>query len=65
MRLIKDIKIDPEYSAVWKPEVQYLTKHGIDYVFTKDVNGLIVWKYKKTPELFEALADFYSNVYSK
>lgn len=39
----------------------YLKDHGISYTFvkrTKDYN-IPVYKYKKTPELFRAVADFY------
>lgn len=37
-----------------------MTEKGIRYTFVKKVNGLITYKYKKTKELFEALAEFYS-----
>ena len=39
-------------------------KHGIRYTFVKEIDGVTVWKFKKTEELFNILADFYSNVYS-
>lgn len=60
-----DIKIDQEYSCVWYEEFDYLTKHGIRYAFAKTVDGISIWKFKKTEKLFRILADFYSNVYSK
>lgn len=60
-----DIKIDQEYSCVWYEEFDYLTKHGIRYVFVKIIDGVTVWKFKKTERLFHTLANFYSNVYSK
>lgn len=58
-------KIDHEYSCVWTDEFNYLTRHGIKYTFVKVKDGVTVWKFKKTEELFRRLADFYSNVYSK
>ena len=39
-------------------------KHGIRYTFVREIDGVTVWKFKKTEELFHVLADFYSNVYS-
>ena len=58
-------KIDHEYSCVWIDEFNYLIKHGIKYTFVKTVDGVTVWKFKKNSELFNRLADFYKNVYSK
>lgn len=58
-------KIDHEYSRVWIDEFNYLTEHGIRYTFVKIVDGITIWKYKKDPNLFTALSDFYNNVYSK
>ena len=59
------IKIDHEYSCVWYDECDYLMKHGIRYTFVKEIDGITVWKFKKTEELFHTLGDFYSEVYSK
>lgn len=53
-------KIDPEYNCVWGDEYKYLTEHGIKYTFVKTVNGVTVWKYKKSQKLFLHLANFYS-----
>ena len=58
------IKIDREYSCVWFEECDYLMKHGIRYTFVKEIDGITVWKFKKTEELFRTLGDFYSEVYS-
>lgn len=55
---------DMEYSTMWGREVKFLYSKGIKYVFvrkTKDY-GLSVFKYKKTPELFNALIEFYTQV---
>lgn len=58
-------KIDHEYNCVWIDEFNYLTKHGIRYTFVKIIDGVTVWKFRKTQKLFSVLANFYSNVYSK
>lgn len=50
---------------MWAEEFSFLTKHGIRYAFAKTIDGVSVWKFKKTEELFRTLAAFYSNVYSK
>lgn len=56
---------DKEYSTQWKEEMFYLSEHGIKYSFVKTVDGIVTWKYKRNYELFQALADFYKEVYSK
>ena len=58
-------KIDHEYACVWVDEFNYLTKHGIKYTFVKIIDGVTVWKFKKNSTLFNKLAEFYKNVYSK
>lgn len=58
------MKIDHEYNCVWSEEQEYLLRHGIRYVFVKTINGITVWKFRKTAELFKVLSDFYSNVYT-
>lgn len=63
--IIIEIKIDPEYSCVWNKECDFLLKHGIRYVFVKNVDGTTIWKFKKNEALFLTLAEFYHNVYSK
>lgn len=60
MSIIYETKFDKEYSTQFFSEVCYMTEKGIRYTFVKKVNGLITYKYKKTKELFEALAEFYS-----
>ena len=52
-------KFDKEYSCQYLTEAIWLKRHGIRYTFVKTVNGLTTYKYKKTPELFRALAEFY------
>ena len=58
---------DKEYATQFKEEMLYLKEHGIPYSWvTKDEDtGLSIWKYKKTVQLFYALAHFYENVYYK
>lgn len=60
METIYETKFDKEYQSQFFAEICYLTEKGIRYTFVKKVNGLITYKYKKTKELFEALAEFYS-----
>lgn len=51
---------DKEYSTNSLRELDYLTSQGIKYVFVKTFNGVRVYKYTKTKELFEALTKYYS-----
>ena len=56
------MKFDKEYQTTFVDEFQWLKKYGIRYEFVKvDNYGRTVWKYKKTPELFECLKNFYIN----
>jgi len=57
------LKFDKEYSTQFRKEVEFLHEKGIRYEFVKDVNGITTYKYKKTVELFSALAEFYSTIY--
>lgn len=54
---------DSEYMTEWLREVRWLEEHDFkpDYVRTTR-NGINMYKYKKTPELFTALAEFYTEV---
>ena len=60
----KKIKVDTEYSCTWNMEQEFLTSKGIRYTFVKTIDGVTVWKYKKTTLLFDALSEFYGNVYT-
>lgn len=53
-------KWDIEYSTQYTPEKEYLLKCGIKPSFIKIINEVTTYKYKKTPELFRALAVFYT-----
>lgn len=52
-------RFDFEYATSYKAEVEYLRQKGITYTFVKDVDGISVFKYTKTPELFYWLSVFY------
>lgn len=66
---------DSEYMTEWVREVKFLASKGIRYTFVKRTPDYNIkqYKYKKTPELFAALTEFYSqsrrekefNAYSK
>lgn len=52
---------DYEYATQFKKEMLYLRDHGFEYTFirrTPDYN-IPIYKYKKTPQLFRCIADFY------
>lgn len=53
-------KWDIEYSTQYVPERNYLLQCGIKPSFVKIINEVTTYKYKKTSELFEALAIFYA-----
>lgn len=53
---------DKEYQTSFLDEVLFLKSKGIRYTWVyKNENGISVWKYKKTKELWLALAEMYSN----
>ena len=56
-------RIDREYSTQWWREVEYLRTKGIEYTYAKrrNENGIVTYKYTKTPQLFIALAEYYNN----
>lgn len=57
-------KFDNEYGTENLDEVKEFERCGIRYTFVKKVDGRTVWKYKKTPRLFEVLKNYYiNNVY--
>lgn len=54
-------KFDKEYATQWLTEVEWLKTNGVKYIFVKtDENNVTTYKYKKTSELFKALAIFYA-----
>ena len=53
-------KFDKEYSTQYLQETAFLRDKGIKQTFVKTVNGLTTYKYKKTKDLFSALAELYS-----
>ena len=52
-------KFDKEYSTSFIKEKQFLDSQGIRYEFVKRVNGITIYKYKKTSTLFKALSNFF------
>lgn len=57
------IKWDKQYATSYIDEVVFLKSKGIRYewVYTNE-NGISVWKFKKTKELWQALAEMYSDI---
>lgn len=58
--MIKMKKWDIEYSTQYTPEKEFLLRQGIKPTFVKIINEVTTYKYKKTSELFKALAVFYT-----
>ena len=57
---------DKEYQTMYGKEVYYLLDRGINYTFVKtNPDGVKVYKYTRTSELFSALADFYNELENK
>ncbi len=53
---------DKEYNCSFLDEYLFLKKKGIRYEWvSKNEYGISVWKYKKTKELWSALAEMYSS----
>ena len=54
---------DSEYMTERRKEVEYLSSLGINYTYIRRTPYYHIkqYKYKKTPELFKALAVFYSD----
>jgi len=55
---------DSEYMTEFLREVRFLTEKGIKYTFVRKTPeyGISQFKYKKTPELFAALVEFYATL---
>lgn len=53
-------KFNKEYSTQYTPEKKYLKDNGILPTFTKVIDEVTTYKYKKTPELFKLLESFYA-----
>ena len=47
-----------EYICVSNDEREFLLKKGIKYVFVKSEDDITIWKYKKTSDLYKALAEY-------
>lgn len=53
---------DKEYATSYMKEKQWLDNHGVPYEFVKVVDGITIYKYKKTSSLYGSLFEFYSNL---
>ena len=55
-------EFDKEYNTQWRKEMEFLRDKGIEYTFAKRIGDYKIptYKYKKTPRLFLALAEFYN-----
>lgn len=54
------IKLDKEYQTMFLREKDFLKEKGICPSFMKEIDGIKIYKYTKTPQLFEALRIFYT-----
>ena len=63
-RVIPKHEFDCEYMTQWRKEVNFLLAKGIRYVYVKKTGDFKIpqYKYKKTQDLFLALAEFYGSV---
>lgn len=62
-RILPKQAFDREYMTDWLREVKYLSDNGIRWDYVKKTNyGISRYKYKKTPQLFKLLAEFYEKV---
>lgn len=53
------MKFDKEYSTQYVAEKVFLKSHGVYPTFVKVIDGITVFKYEKTTELFCLLSEFY------
>lgn len=48
-----------EYFCGYTEEHKFLHNRGFRYNFVKEIDGITVWKYPKSIELYKALEEFY------
>ena len=53
------MKLDKEYQTMYLREKDFLKSKGINHTFSKWVDGVKIYKFEKTEELFTTLAEFY------
>lgn len=53
------IKLDKEYQTMFLREKDFLKENSIYPSFIKEIDGIRIYKYTKTPQLFEMLRLFY------
>jgi len=63
-RVLPKNAFDSEYMTEFLREVRFLTERGIKYTFVRKTPdyGISQYKYRKTPQLFAALVEFYSRI---
>ena len=61
VRQVPNQAYDMEYATQFRKEVEFLKAHGIKHTYKKKVGEFKIptYKYKKTPELFRLVAEFY------
>jgi hypothetical protein len=62
---IEKKKFDREYATSYRSEVLFLRGKKVYYEFVKIIDGISIYKYRKTPELFKALESFYKQFEGK
>lgn len=48
-----------EYFCGYTEEHNFLRSKGFKYNFVKEIDGVTVWKYPKSVQLYDALKEFY------
>lgn len=63
-RVLPKTAFDSEYMTERLREVRFLTERGIKYTFVRKTPdyGISQYKYRKTPQLFAALVEFYARL---
>ena len=55
---MKQYRGDREYATEFRKEVDFLKERNIPYTYVRVKDGISIYKYKKSKELFEALFIF-------
>ena len=59
--MIKQTHFLNEYPCTYVKEYEFLKSKGFRYNFVKSFDGVTVWKYSKSVDLYDALKEFYLN----
>lgn len=54
------MKLDKEYQTMYFEEVKFLREQGVEPSFEKQIDGIKIFKYTKSPQLFNQLGIFYA-----